>query len=333
MTNLHSLPGPDDITRVQLSNGVVVLTRPNFNSPSVALAGYLPAGAIFDPDEKLGLADFTASALMRGTARRDFQGIYDALESAGASLGFDSGTHTTSFGGRSLTEDLDLLLELLSESLRQPAFQRTGRAPARAAVAGLQSAQDTGDMASMAFDQIVYAGHPYSRPEDGYIETVQAITRQDLADHHRRHFGPRGMVVVVVGAVEPAQVVERVEKALGDWRNPEQPEQPSLPDLTPYRTYRETGDHPRKYRPICHGRCHVAALFDCGCLLGNSVLGQFGMWGASAPVRSAVGLLCFSSVAPDRTMEHSAGVAPWIKPSIDPSEIARFMSEPGSAMS
>ena len=75
MIDLHSLPGPDDITRVQTSNGIIVLTRPNFNSPSVALTGYLNAGAISDSDEKLGLADFTAAALMRGTARRDFQGI------------------------------------------------------------------------------------------------------------------------------------------------------------------------------------------------------------------------------------------------------------------
>ena len=127
MNSLHSLPGPDDITRHQLPNGIVLLTRPNFNSPSVAMTGYLPSGAIFDPDEQLGLADFTAAALMRGTAQRDFQAVYDALESAGASLGFNGGTHTVSFGGKALAEDLDLLLDLVSESLRQPVFPHEHR--------------------------------------------------------------------------------------------------------------------------------------------------------------------------------------------------------------
>ena len=51
-----SLPGPDDIYRVVLSNGITVLARSNFNSPSVSMGGYLPAGAIFESDEKLGLA-------------------------------------------------------------------------------------------------------------------------------------------------------------------------------------------------------------------------------------------------------------------------------------
>ena len=78
---LHSLPGADDIHRVELSNGIVVLARANFNSPSVVISGYLHAGGLLDPDEKLGLADFVSSALMRGTQRRDFQRLYDELES------------------------------------------------------------------------------------------------------------------------------------------------------------------------------------------------------------------------------------------------------------
>ena len=34
---LHSLPGADDIYRVELPNGIVVLARANFNSPSVVI--------------------------------------------------------------------------------------------------------------------------------------------------------------------------------------------------------------------------------------------------------------------------------------------------------
>jgi len=100
MTSRHhsALPGPDDITRVELENGITLLSRPNFNSPSVTMSGYFHAGGLNDRDEKLGLADFCAAALMRGTQNRDFQAIYEALESVGASFGFNSATHTTGFG-------------------------------------------------------------------------------------------------------------------------------------------------------------------------------------------------------------------------------------------
>jgi hypothetical protein len=117
-----SIPGPDDITRIELENGITVLARANFNSPSVNVSGYLASGGLFDPDDQLGLSDFTAAALMRGTSQRDFQAIYDALESVGASLGFNGATHTTGYGGKALSEDLPLLMELLAETLREPAF-------------------------------------------------------------------------------------------------------------------------------------------------------------------------------------------------------------------
>ncbi|MCL4825509.1 MAG: insulinase family protein, partial [Anaerolineales bacterium] len=109
-----SLPGPDDIHRETLPNGITVLSRANFNSPSVVMSGYLASGSLFESDEKLGLADFVFSALMRGTAKRDMQAIYDALESAGAGFGYDSGTYTSGFSGRALAEDLPLLLDVLS---------------------------------------------------------------------------------------------------------------------------------------------------------------------------------------------------------------------------
>ena len=96
----NAIPGPDDTARIELSNGIVVLARANFNSPSVTVSGALNVGALFDPEEKLGLSDFTSSALMRGTKSRDFSQIYEELEAVGAGLNFSGGTHTTGFSGR-----------------------------------------------------------------------------------------------------------------------------------------------------------------------------------------------------------------------------------------
>ncbi len=68
MSNANvSLPGSDDISREILPNGITILTRSNFNSPSIVLTGYFGAGALMDPDEKLGLAEYTSYASMRGT--------------------------------------------------------------------------------------------------------------------------------------------------------------------------------------------------------------------------------------------------------------------------
>lgn len=298
----QSLPGPDDVTRTMLPNGITVLVRANFNSPSVVIGGYLHCGSLFDSDEKLGLADFTAAALMRGTAQRDFQQIFDALESVGASLSFGVGTHTAGFTGRSLTEDLPLLLDLLIDALRSPVFPANQVKRLRAQfLTGLAlRAQDTAEMASITFDQIIFTGHPYGRPDEGWPETIQAITRTDLADFHRRNYGPRGMVLALVGALEAEQAVELVTKALGDWTNPSQPEPPPLPPLKPLkksitRKVKIPGKSQADLVIGAYGPYRKDPDF-MPASLGNSVLGQFGLGGRIAEVvREKSGLAYYSS--------------------------------------
>ncbi len=345
-THHSSIPGSDDITRAVLDNGITILTRPNFNSPSVAISGYITVGGLFDPDDKLGLSDFTAAALMRGTEQRDFQAIYDALESAGASLGFNGATHTTGFGGKALSEDLPLLMELLGETLRTPTFpgQQVMRLRAQLMTSLAIRAQSTRDMASLTFDQMVYANHPYSRPEDGYPETVQNISRDDLVAFHETHYGPRGMVMAIIGAVDPQEAVNCVRQTFGDWENPSQPVTPQLPDLSPLtEQIVQQVDIPGKIQSDIvmgvAGPPRKAPNFFAAAL-GNSVLGQFGMMGrVGEAVRQQAGLAYYAYSG----ISGGLGPGPWsVAAGVNPvnvdqaidliqSEIRRFVTDPVTA--
>jgi len=292
-----SLPGPENIHREVLANGITILARSNFSSPSVTISGYVKTGSVLDPDAKLGLADFTTSALMRGTRQHGFDALYNALESVGASLGYDSGVNTTGFHAHALVEDLPLLVRLLSEVLREPIFPAKEVEKLRHhLLTGLAiRAQDTADMADLVFDGILYRGHPYARPEDGYPKTIKAIRREDLVQFHRRTFGPKGMVIVVVGAVEPKRAAAVIRRTLGSWKNPAQaacevPGDPRSVRATTRRHHKIAGkaqadviigtSGPRRTDP------HWTAAS-----LGNSVLGQFGMMGrVGKSVREESGL-------------------------------------------
>jgi zinc protease len=337
-----SLPGSDDITREVLSNGITILTRSNFNSPSVVVTGYFGGGALMDPDDKLGLAEYTSYALMRGTKTRTFDKIYNELESVGASLGFSSGVHTSGFNGRSLAEDLPLLLDLLSEALIAPSFPKPEMEKLRAQLlTGLSiRAQDTSDMASMVFDAILFKGHPYSRPEDGYPETIQRISRNDLVKFHREYYGPRGMVIAIVGAVTAQEAIRQVKRALGSWQVKGQKEAPALPDLkllkkTVSKHHRIPGksqsdlvigtNGPRRRDPE-----YMSAS------LGNNILGQFGMMGRIGEVvreKSGLAYYAYSSLSAGTgpgSWEVSAGVNPQnVKKALEliQDEMKRFVQE------
>ena len=320
--NIRSLPGADDTLRVVLDNGIIVLARSNPESSSVVVNGYLQAGSMFETDEKAGLAQFTAAALMRGTQKRSFQQIFDALESAGASLGFGSSVHTASFGGRALAEDLSLLLGLISECVSQPVFPAEYIERLRAqTLTGLAiRAQDTADMASLTFDKLLFPGHPYGRADEGYPETVAAITHEDIIAFHRDHYGPTQMVVVVVGGVTPQAAVDQVQKALGGFSNPGQVRPPVLPKIDPL---------PAELRQHVEipGKSQADLLIGClgprrrspdymSASLGNNILGQFGMMGRIGDVvREQAGLAYYASTSLNSWIESgswevSAGVNP-----------------------
>lgn len=319
---LNSLPGPEDIYREILPNGITVLARSNFNSPSVVVSGYFEAGALFDPDEKLGLAEYTVAALMRGTQKRTFDETYNKLESVGASLGFSTGVHKSGFNGRSLAEDLPLLFDLLSEALTAPIFPKAEMEKLRAQLlTGLAiRAEDTGDMASMVFDQILFKGHPYSRPEDGYPETVQNIKRTDLVKFHREHYGPRGMVIAIVGAVEPENAVSQVKRALGGWQVKGQKETPELP---PLKTLKKTVSKHHRIKGKSQSDLVIGTNGPMRrdpefmpASIGNNILGQFGMMGRIGDVvreKSGLAYYAYSSmnagIGPG-SWEVSAGVSP-----------------------
>ena len=245
-----------------------------------------------------------------------------------------------------MSEDLALLLELLAESLLEPVFpgRQIARLKAQMLTGLALRAQDTRAMASLIFDQLVYKDHPYSRPEDGFPETVEGIHRDDIAAFHQQYYGPQGLVIAVVGAVTPQDAVQWVRAALGGWKNPGQPQPPELPSLAPLaETETQKFDIPGKSQSdLVVGVAGPARSADdfIAASVGNSVLGQFGMMGRIGDVvREQAGLAYYAYSSLSGGMgpgpwSVSAGVAPeHVEQAVEliQSEIARFVSEPVSA--
>lgn len=300
----RSLPSAADITRTFLGNGITVLMRTNRNSAAISLAGYISAGSLFDPMEKLGLADFTAHALKYGTINYTFHEIYDLLESCGANLGFSASIHNTNFSGRCLSEDLPLLLDLLRESLTQPIFpeEEVGMLKDQLLASLRIRAQDTRAIASNTFDSLLYGSHVYGLPTEGELETISTITAQDLRDFHSKHYGPRGMVVAVTGDINIPAVLTLLETTLGSWLNPDQSEEALLPVPSgPREKQRKHITIPGKYQTdLVMGTLGPSRKSNdyLNALVGNNILGQFGLMGRIGDVvRDQAGLAYHASTS------------------------------------
>ena len=325
-----SIPGPNDITRYELPNGIVVLVRENHSSLSVVMSGYLPVGAYDERPEQAGLAAFTANALMRGTVNRTFEQIYEELESVGASVGVSAGTHTTGFGTKSLVEDLPLVLDILADVLRHPTFPPDEVEKLRGEILTdlEERAHDTRRMASLTFHELAYPKeHPYARSLIGYTETISRLSRDDLAEFYAGGYGPRGMVIVVVGAVETADALAQIADAFGDWQghNYERAPLPEVPHITEIRE--RTVFIPGKTQSDIvlgyPGPPRTAPDF-LDAVVCNTILGVFGLMGRlGEKMRDEQGLAYYSF----SRVEGGPGPGPWrVIAGVNPANVERAIA-------
>ena len=217
--------------REVLANGVVLVTQQTVTHPAVTVYATLEAGSGHDPDDTLGLANFVARVIDRGTVSRDAGAIAATLDDRGVSLSTGVTRHLLSLSCTCLAEDLDAIIELLADVIRQPSFPADQMERRRGTiVTGLRQDEDNPSVVATdaLMSQLYGSHHPYGRPGRGTVSSVEGIVRDDLVEFHRRHVGPAGVRLVVVGDVEAPRVAGAVARAFGDWAHePAPPLRPS----------------------------------------------------------------------------------------------------------
>jgi zinc protease len=208
--------------REVLPNGVVLLVAERPAIPIVVVRVYLRAGSVYDPTGAGGLANLTADALTRGTAKRTGPELDRAIEFVGGSLEGAAGGDGATVGLSVLRKDLALGLDLLTEVLLQPAFPEEEIKRRREEIAaGIQrSEQDPQTVAERAMVELLYPGHAYSRPVSGTVESVRRLTQEQVAAFHRENYRPDAAVISVVGDVTRDEARRELVARLSAWTAP-----------------------------------------------------------------------------------------------------------------
>lgn len=303
MTKLEaSIPNASNIARAELENGVTLLVYENPAVQSVNLMGSLHAGSIYEAPAQSGLASLVAGALMTGTRSKDFDAIHGALEDVGAELGFRGHVHKVGLSGKALAEDLSLLLQIADDALRNPVFpaEHVERLRGERLTWLQYSSFDTRYRAAKAMREALYPKtHPYHYGTYGSEDTIADIAIDHLQAFHERRFGPRGMILVIVGAVDADEAIKLAADTFGGWRNPAQPavreaHEPaaSANDLRP-----GVAVPGKTQSDISMGIVGPARKAEdyLAAQLANSVLGEFGMMGRiGKSVREEKGLAYYA---------------------------------------
>ena len=278
-----------DIQHWTLDNGARVYFVENHTIPMLDVNVEFDAGGRRDPAGKAGLSSLTSGLLARGLKEARLADgsvepamseaeISNALADLAAQRGGGSGADRAGMSVRTLSArgTRDEAVRLLARLLAHPAFPEdlVRRDQARTVAAIRDALTRPESIASKAFWRLAYGSHPYGA--EATVESVEAITRDDLQNFHRAHYVANHAVIAMIGDLTRSEA-EAIAKELTR-RLPQGQYLPRLPDVALPVGAEERIPHPASQSHILVGMPALARNDpDVFALtVGNYVLGGGG---------------------------------------------------------
>jgi zinc protease len=218
-----------------LANGLQLVVIEHHEQPVVSVTLSLRGGAIYDPAGKEGLSELVAEVVTKGTARRSAEQIAATIEGVGGSLSASSGEDFLTISAEALSDQLDLVFELLGDVTLHPNFPASELDLARTrALSALQlQLSQPSDVAERFFAKEIYGRNPYGRHPTA--DSYKAVTRDDVVTFAGERLRPGGgALLVVAGDVTESRVRGLVQKTFAGWRGTPPP--PTAPPPPPLKT-------------------------------------------------------------------------------------------------
>jgi zinc protease len=234
-TELEFPPLPEvqlpDYERYQLDNGMTVYLMEDHELPLVSGTALIRAGARYEPDAKVGLAEITGTVMRSGgTIEHPADELNQLLEQRAAAIETSINQNSGNATFNALSEDLNVVFELFAETLQQPAFPDDKIDLAKKQLQGSieRRNDDPDEIAGREFRKVVYGENsPYARAIE--YSTLDNIAREDITAFYQQYVRPQNIILGIVGDFDPAVVKPLIAETFGDWQPPSREEKPGVP--------------------------------------------------------------------------------------------------------
>lgn len=211
------------IERFTLSNGLKVELARRTTVPLVRMMLSLDAGMAADDRSRLGIQAMALNLLDEGAAGMSGTAIAEARERLGAGIGMSTGLDRTRISLDALKSNLGPSLKLFADIVERPDFPaaEVERVRGQQLTALAQEAANPIAMARRVLLPALYgADHVYGAPPSGLgtVDSVKAISRDDLVAWHKRWVRPDLGTLFVVGDISAGELKPMLETAFGQWR-------------------------------------------------------------------------------------------------------------------
>ncbi|URM89396.1 insulinase family protein [Streptomyces sp. MRC013] len=212
------LPGRDGIgtvRRTTLPGGLRVVTETLPSVRSATFGIWAHVGSRDETPALNGATHYLEHLLFKGTRRRSALDISAAIDAVGGEMNAFTAKEYTCYYARVLDTDLPLAIDVVCDMLTGSLI-RTEDVDAERGVILEEIAMtedDPGDVVHDLFAETMFGDTPLGRPVLGTVDTINALTRDQIARFYRKHYDPTHLVVAAAGNIDHATVVRLVRRA------------------------------------------------------------------------------------------------------------------------
>ncbi len=219
MGETPSLNVPSSWT-VELDNELEVYGIEQNELPLVNFSLVLEGGHLLDDLNKNGVANLMTDILMEGTANKTPAELEEAIDLLGANIYMYTTDESIVIRGNTLKRNFDETMQLVQEILLQPRWDEEEFARIKTStINSIQRNQANPNViANQVYNKILYGeNHPFAHPTSGTVESVEALTIDDLKEYYNKYFSPTVSTFHVVGAVSQSEALASLEGIESNW--------------------------------------------------------------------------------------------------------------------
>ena len=199
-----------------LDNGLKILLLENHKSPAVTLQVWYRVGSRNEKDGKSGLAHFLEHMMFKGTPTTKPEEYSRIIaKNGGRSNAFTTSDVTVYFATMS-RDKIGIEIELEADRMANALLGETYFEPEKKVIQEerrLRTEDNPGSALSEVTEAVAYLVHPYRRPVIGWMDDIQNLTRQDLADFYKLYYEPNNAYVVVTGDFSTDEILPKLKAA------------------------------------------------------------------------------------------------------------------------
>ena len=214
-TALVPATGGGEIRRTVLPGGLRIVTEVMPGARSASVGVWVGVGSVDEGPEVAGASHYLEHLLFKGTKRRTALDIASQMDAVGGEFNAFTEKEHTCFYATVIDRDLPLAVDVICDVVLDARVAAADVDVERNVVLEeiAMRDDDPSDLVHDDFATALLGNTPIGRPILGTVESIQAMSRAQVAGYYHGRYQVPSMVVAAAGAIDHEEVVQLVSKA------------------------------------------------------------------------------------------------------------------------